>query len=402
MNEPLLAGPVGTFADFKRVFTQGGIRNLTAVSLQTREHNFGVIVFPHAEREGFGASGPRLMVGLALQLALTLENYVVTHDAHRRTQEYELLTEIGQAISSRLDQDEILRTIQIELGQIFDTSNFYIAFQEGDRINFELEVESHRVCPKRSRKLENAFTEYVIHSGQPLMVRADLETVRSRLGVTHVPQHPAKCLIAAPVFLGNKPAGVMVAMNRERENAFEQRDLDVLMTAAGQVSVAVENARLFAEEQRRSRQLAFLNNISRTAISSDDPVHMLGQIVGEIQKNFSFDHIGIGLLDYGTKEIEIKAEAGATAHAMGKRIPLGIGILGRVARTGERALVQNASQGQLSGILPDARAVLCISDYLRRKSAGRAQHRKPERICVRAAGRADSQHSGRPARHCPA
>ena len=216
------------------------------------------------------------------------------------------------------------------------------------------------MCPKRSRKLENAFTEYVIHSGQPLMVRADLETVRSRLGVTHVPQHPAKCLIAAPVFLGNKPAGVMVAMNRERENAFEQRDLDVLMTAAGQVSVAVENARLFAEEQRRSRQLAFLNNVSRTAISSEDPVHMLGQIASEIQKNFSFDHIGIGLLDYGTKEIEIKAEAGVTTNAMGQRIPLGIGILGRVARTGERALVQNASQGQLSGILPDARAVLCI------------------------------------------
>src|ERR1700727_886845 len=160
--------------------------------------------------------------------------------------------------------------------------------------------------------------------------------------------------------LGRKPAGVMVAMSRAREYVFEQRDLDVLVTAAGQVSVAVENARLFAEEQRRSRQLAFLNNISRTAISSDDPVHMLGQIVGEIQKNFSFDHIGIGLLDYGTKEIEIKAEAGATAHAMGRRIPLGIGILGRVARTGERALVQNGVEGQIGAILPESRSVLCI------------------------------------------
>jgi diguanylate cyclase (GGDEF)-like protein len=357
---PLPMASTGTFADLKRVLQEAEIRNLTAVSLQTREHAFGVMLFPHAQRRAFGTSGPRLMVGLALQLGLTIDNYVITHDAHRRTQEYELLTEIGQAISSRLDQDEVLRTIHTELGQIFNTSTFYIAFQEGDEIRFELEVEDDRILPKRSRKLKNAFTEYVIRTGQPLLIRSDLEKTRARLGITYRPDHPAKCMCAAPILLGNKPSGVMVAMSTEREFLFEQRDLDVLVTAAGQVSVAVENARLFAEEQRRSRQLAFLNNISRTAISSDDPVHMLGQIVGEIQKNFSFDHIGIGLLDYGTKEIEIKAEAGATAHAMGKRIPLGIGILGRVARTGERALVQNGAEGQMGAILPESRSVLCI------------------------------------------
>jgi diguanylate cyclase (GGDEF)-like protein len=360
MAEPLPVSSVGIFAEFKQILAQANVQHMTAVNLQTREHNFGVILFPHAERRAFGSSGPRLMVGLALQLGLTLENYVVTHDAHRRTKEYELLTEIGKAISSRLDQDEILHTIQIELGQIFDTSHFYIAFQEVDEIRFELEVRDNSLLPKRTREIRNAFTEYVIRTGEPLLIRSDLESARKKLGITHVPKRPAKCLIATPIFLGSKATGIMVAMNPDREFVFEQRDLDVLVTAAGQVSVAVENARLFAEEQRRSRQLAFLNNISRTAISSDDPVHMLGQIADEIQKNFSFDHIGIGLLDYGTKEVEIKAEAGATAHATGKRIPLGTGILGRVARTGERALVQNALPGNLTGILPDSRAVLCI------------------------------------------
>jgi len=360
MTEPLPVGSREAFAEFKRILTQSGVRHLTAVNLQTGDHNFGVILFPHVERRAFGSSGPRLMVGLALQLGLTLENYVLSHDAYRRTKEYELLTEIGKAISSRLDQDEILRTIQVELGQIFDTSHFYIAFQESEEIRFELEVRDSRELPKRTRELRNAFTEYVIRTGEPLLIRSDLEATRQRLGISHVPKRPAKCLIAAPIFMGNKASGIMVAMNPDREFVFEQRDLDVLVTAAGQVSVAVENARLFADEQRRSRQLAFLNNISRTAISSDDPVHMLTEIASEIQKNFSFDHIGIGLLDRGTKEVEIKAEAGATAHAMGKRIALGAGILGRVARTGERALVQNALPGNLSSILPDARAVLCI------------------------------------------
>src|SRR5438876_1500955 len=358
--EPLPAFPGGGFDQFRQTLAEENIRNITAVSLQTREHNFGAILFPHAERRMFGSSNLRLLIGLALQIGLTLENYVVMHDAQRRTKEFELLTQIGQAISSRLDQDEILRALQKELGQIFDTSNFYIAFEDGDDIRFELEVVDGQVQAKRSRKANNGLTEYVIRSGQPLLIRSDLEKARERLGVTYIAGKPAKCFCAAPILFGGKPAGVMVAMSTEREFVFEQRDFEVMQIAAGQVSVAVENARLFTEEQRRARQFAFLNNISKTAISSEDAEQMLAEIVGEIQKTFRFDHIGIGILDYVTKDIEIKAEAGATSQALGKRIPLGVGILGRVARTGESALVQTTQEEQLQGLLPDSRAVLCI------------------------------------------
>src|SRR5207237_7444972 len=111
---------------------------------------------------------------------------------------------------------------------------------------------------------------------------------------------------------------------------YTERDLEVMSTAAGQVAVAIENARLFGEEQRRARYLGFLNNVSKTAISSQDADQMLSEIVGEIQKNFRFDHIGIGILDYATKDIEIKAEAGATAKTLGRRVPLVAGVMGRV------------------------------------------------------------------------
>src|SRR5207248_9737927 len=136
------------------------------------------ILFPHAERHLFGASNLRLLIGLALQIGLTLENYVVMHDAQRRTKEYQLLTQIGQAISSRLDQQEVLRSVQKELGQIFDTSNFYVAFTEGDSIAFHIEVENGQVLPRRKRKVANGLTEYILRTGQPLLIRSDLERAR--------------------------------------------------------------------------------------------------------------------------------------------------------------------------------------------------------------------------------
>ena len=178
LEEPLPALSGGKFEACKQTLLAEGITDLMAVSLQTREHNFGVLLFPHAERRMFGSSNLRLLIGLALQIALTLENYVVMHEAQRRTKEYELLTEIGQAISSHLNQDEVLRTVQVELGQIFDTSNFYIAFQEEDEIRFELEIEGGIILPKRSRKVSNGLTEYIIRTGEPLLIESDLEQMR--------------------------------------------------------------------------------------------------------------------------------------------------------------------------------------------------------------------------------
>jgi diguanylate cyclase (GGDEF)-like protein len=360
MSEPLPAFAGGRFEQFRQVLTKANIPDVTVVSLQTREHNFGVILFPHASRPLFGSSNLRLLIGLSLQIGLTLENYVVMHDAQRRTKEFELLTQIGQAISSRLDQDEILRTVQQELGQIFSTDEFYIAFQEGDQIRFELEIERGQVQSKRSRRVSNGLTEYIIRTGQPLLIRSDMDKTRERLGTQFIPPRPAKSFCGAPIMFGGKPAGVMAALSMDREYVFEQRDLEVMQTAAGQVSVAVENARLFAEEQRRARQFAFLNSISKTAISSEDAEQMLAEIVSHIQKNFRFEHIGIGILDYATKDIEIKAEAGATTQALGKRIPIGAGIVGRVARSGESALVQTSGDEDLQGVMEGAKAVLCI------------------------------------------
>jgi diguanylate cyclase (GGDEF)-like protein len=361
---PLMSAPASTgaarSAKVKEILLAEGIRNLSVLSLQTRENNFGVVLFPHAVRKLTSSSQTRLLLGVGLQIGMTLENYVVMHDAHRRSKEYALLTEIGQAISSRLDKDEILRAMHKELGQLFDTSNFYIAFQRGDEIHFELEVIGGETRPRRSRKMGNGITEYIIRSGEPLLVRSDLEKVREQRGVSFVPGKPAKCYCGVPILVNGKAAGVMAAMSLEREFAYDERDLEVLRTAGGQVSVAVENARLFSEEQLRARHLDFLNNVSNTAISSEHAEQMLSGIVAEIQKNFQFDHIGIGILDYATKDIEIKAEAGTTAKALGRRIPLGVGTMGRVARTNETVLIQNTAEGQLVGILEDARSALCL------------------------------------------
>lgn len=359
MNEPLPAGPQGRFAKLQEVLGEYGIVSLTAISLQTRDKNFGVVLFPHPKRGMFGPSQIRLLLGLAMQIGMTLENYIAFQETHRRTREYELMTQVGQVISSHLDADEVLLAIHREIGLLVDTHTFYIAFADDDELKFELEVIEGEVQQKRSRKLANGLSEHVIRTGQPLLIASGMEDARQRIAAPFVPGRPARSFCGVPIFMQGRSVGIMAALNYEKEYVYSERDVELLQTAAGQVAVATENARLFEEQQRRARYLAFLNSVSKAAISSEDAEQMLDEIVTEIQQNFQLDHIGIGVLDYSSKEIEIKAEAGTSSLVLGKRIPLGVGVMGKVARSNEITLIQKA-EGHLSSILPDARSVLCL------------------------------------------
>jgi hypothetical protein len=54
-------------------------------------------------------------------------------------------------------------------------------------------------------------------------VRVQVVVLLFEKGVTFLPPRPAKCFCGAPILLGGKPAGVMAALNTEREYVFEQR-----------------------------------------------------------------------------------------------------------------------------------------------------------------------------------
>src|SRR5271170_2361960 len=113
----------------------------------------------------------------------------------------------------------------------------------------------------------------------------------------------------------------------------------MMRVLASEASVAVENARLFREEQKKSRHLTLLNNISRDAITTLNPDEMLSNIAVQLEEGLAFDHIGIGLLDYACKELVIQAEAGQRRGALGRHVALEDSLIGSVARIGQMCVV---------------------------------------------------------------
>ena len=258
------------------------------------------------------------------------------HSTRRKLSEYQMLTQIGQAVTARLDHDEILRTIHRELGRICDTTSFYIAFRQGDRIHFDLEVKDGTVVAKRVRPLRRGITEYILDRAEPLLVRVDVAERRRQLGLEPNRQ-PTKSFCAVPIFIGGSAVGVMAAISRERENAYDERDIELMRTAAGQLAIALENARRFHDEHSRAEYLAFLNNVSKAAITSKKPVELLNHVVEEVQRTFEFDHVSIGIADYARKEVEVKAECGKEEYriGLGRRVSLEATMLGIAGQRNE-------------------------------------------------------------------
>jgi diguanylate cyclase (GGDEF)-like protein len=124
-----------------------------------------------------------------------------------------------------------------------------------------------------------------------------------------------------------------------------------------QLATALDSIRQLQDEKNRAEYLAFLNNVSKAAITSKKPIELLNQVVEEVQRTFHFDHISIGLADYERNEIEVRAESGRDEYrvGVGKRVPLEAGVLGIAAQRNE--LRQRDASGDQAA--DPEHAVLC-------------------------------------------
>ena len=353
------------YREFRERLLADGVNGCTSLVLRSKDQIYGLLLVSHSRRRGFQPGELRFLLALAGQTGVALENLQLVKKSMRRSSEFELLTHIGTAISSALDGDALLRLIHAELQKLIDVRNFYVAFfdEERDEVRFELEVEDGVMQPKRSRRRSNALTEHVLLTGRPLLIARDVGNYSVQVGLARSGRN-AKSWMGVPIVIYGKPVGVMAVQNYEAESAYTDDDLHILEIVAGQASVALENVRLFTEEQHNTRRLAFLNHIARIAISTLNADDMLGAVVQEIQKNFPYDYIGIGILNLQSKQLEFRAEAGTWGLPAGsppRRLALGVGIAGTAARNGQLVQVDHiAPSSQQIPVCAEAQAVVAV------------------------------------------
>jgi diguanylate cyclase (GGDEF)-like protein/putative nucleotidyltransferase with HDIG domain len=328
------------FRRFRQLAIGQRLRTVVGISLQAKEQAFGVLFLGTPDSRRFTAAELRLLLALGHQIGMAVENSYLVQQSSRRTQELHMLNEIGRALSSTLDPDTLFETILNEMKRLFDVNHFCVALHDSSQneIRYEVEVRDGRSVPKRSRPFgSNDVTEYLMRTRQSILIRENYVEEMHRFGLE--PQDPKEgSFCGVPLLLYERPIGAMI-LQSPQERALDYGHLEMMRVLASEAVIALENARLFREERAKSRRLTLLNNISRNIISTLNPDEMLAKIAEELEQGLDYSHIGIGLLDYSAKEVVIQAEAGQRKGALGRRLGLDGNVVGRVARTGQMAVV---------------------------------------------------------------
>ena len=303
----------------------------TSISLQDtrREH-------------AFSESTIRLIETLAGSTGIALENARLFDETQRllketeqRAAELAIINSVQQGLSSKLDYQGIIDLVGNKIREIFNAQAINIS---------QYDEKTDRFLPLYlvERGIRHSFEpmppgplfRHILAKRESL--RLDTLAEFEAIGAITVPgTEPSKSGIYAPLIQGRIAAGVIALENLDQEQAFSESDLRLLTTLANSMSVALENARLFDETQRRAAELATINTIS-SALAGELNLEALIELVGEqIRSTFHADIAYVALLDEATSTINFPYTYGEALTP----IRYGQGLTSKIIETGQPLLI---------------------------------------------------------------
>jgi GAF domain-containing protein len=166
-------------------------------------------------------------------------------------------------------------------------TNFLIALYNAktELVEIPYMAEGQQTVSIPSFPLGQGLTSIVIRTQQPLMIVEDTISRSRALGAIVTSDHPARSWLGVPMIVGGEVVGAVVVQDTDREYRFDDDDLRLLTTLAGQVAPTIRNARLLSEAQEtaeRDRRLYEVTDKIRQATSIQSILEITTQELSKI------------------------------------------------------------------------------------------------------------------------
>lgn len=322
--------------------------------VESQEATFGFSINPPWHRTVFAYLFYAIIAGLLIWLIVryrtaklkkqrfVLENTVNerTKELSQRVEELAVINSVQQGLVAEMDLQGIYNLVGDRIRDIFDAQVTGIATFDYTR-DYEVfhylfeNREKHYPDPRPM----DSYRHYLVKHKEPLVINPqNIEEVKKRgfdppkaVPGTKLP----KSIVYMPLVVGTKVTGYITLQNLDRENAFEDAEINLLGTLANSMSVALQNARLFNETQQRAAEMATVTKVSN-ALASQLDLDALIQMVGDLMRElFDANIVFLAFLDKDKEMINFPYQFGDDIAP----IKFGEGLTSRIIKTGESALI---------------------------------------------------------------
>jgi len=262
--EDVLADPDYRGQDLQRL---GGYRTIMGAPMLVDDEVVGVLLVWRTLVEPFDERVSSLLTTFAAQGALALRNVQLFRALRRRSaqlarkvEQLEALAEVGTAVSSSLDADEVLTTIVTHAVELSGTDGGSLMEYDEDTHLFGV-----RTAYGTSPSVIDALRATRIHVDETFVGRAALSRKAIQLpnlALTELDPHLQvlydggwRSLVAIPLVRQDHVVGALV-VRRKMAGAFSDETCEMLSAFATQSAVALTNARLYQQLERQSVELA--------------------------------------------------------------------------------------------------------------------------------------------------
>lgn len=252
-------------------------------------------------------------------------------------QKIALLYDASQAVLSTFNLDEVLEQILSIVRDYFHVTNSALLLLNPNTQEFFVRTSIGR--PKDESQIRISFGKGLIgvaaQQKRPVYVP---DVSRDPRYIGHFPD--TKSELAIPLMVRDEVVGIL-DIQSEKLDAFDSETLDLLTLFSTQASIALENARLYTLEQRRSRQLEAINAIARQTTAVLNLDELLGKVCDLVLQTFPVDHVVVMLLDED-EHLSVRAHKGELTPILppGASLPVGTGMGMRALELG-KTVVEN-------------------------------------------------------------
>jgi PAS domain S-box-containing protein len=206
-------------------------------------------------------------------------------EIERRVQQLASLAQMGQVVTTRLDQDEILKAVidQVMLRLAAEGVSVLLLANPNELVFAAVNGASADKLRGTHMPANVGIAGEVLHTGQAQRVRTVEDRMRIYRAVETISYYHAQDVVAVPLKLGSEVLGVMEAVHSQTY-VFTDDDLQLLESAGSWAAIAIGNARQHQRLQRRLRESEAMATISRALNETLDLDHVLQLIVASARQ----------------------------------------------------------------------------------------------------------------------